>query len=79
MFTRKHFEQVASVLSAARNSDSASAVAAAYGSEIESIVHAEIGKLIDNISGQLADMFRDSNSRFDNARFVDACKAEDKA
>ena len=56
MFTKEHFDKIASVLNAARNSYDASAIAAAHGSETESIVHAELGKLIDNISGQFADI-----------------------
>ena len=57
MFTKEHFDKIASVLNAARNSYDAPAIAAAHGNETESIVHAELGKLIDNISGKFADMF----------------------
>ena len=30
------------------------------------------------ITTEFARMFRESNPRFDNARFIDACKAEDE-
>ena len=79
MFTREHFEQVASVLSAARNSDSAPATAAAYGSETESIVHAELGKLIDKLTGQFADVFAESNEHFARKAFIGACNAASRS
>ena len=31
------------------------------------------------ITTEFARVFRDSNPRFDNAHFINACKAEDKA
>ena len=66
MFTKEHFEQVASVLSAARNDANASTTLA-------------IHKTVDRLADNFADIFAESNARFSRKAFIRACNAASRS
>ena len=64
MFTREHFERVASVLSAARK-------------KAASTTHAL--SVVDTLASDFADIFAESNERFSRKAFIAACGAISKS
>ena len=64
MFTREHFEKIASLLSAA-NSDSA------LDDGARTVLH--------NLAESFADIFAESNERFSRKAFIGACRAASRA
>ncbi len=63
MFTREHFEKVASALSAARHPD----------------MTPEVTQAIDKLADDFADMFAESNERFSRKAFIGACNAASRS
>jgi hypothetical protein len=64
MFTREHFEKIASLLSAA-NSDSA------LDDGARTVLH--------NLTESFADIFAESNERFSRKAFIGACNAASRS
>ena len=64
MFTKEHFEKVASVLSAART-------------KAASTTHAL--SVVDSLAIEFADIFAESNERFSRKAFIAACRAVSKS
>jgi len=63
MFTKEHFEKVASALSAARHSD----------------MTPEVSQCIDKLADDFAGMFAESNPRFARRAFIGACNAASRS
>ena len=68
MFTREHFEKVASALSAARRFD---------GDEIT--IADAISQSLDKLAESFADIFAESNERFSRKAFIGACNAASRS
>ena len=64
MFTKEHFERVASVLSAARK-------------KAASTTHAL--SVVDTLANDFADIFAESNERFSRKAFLGACNAASRS
>ena len=64
MFTREHFEKIASVLSAAR-------------SKAASTTHAVA--IVDKLAHEFADIFAESNERFSRRAFIAACNSASRS
>lgn len=72
MFTKEHFEKVASTLSAAH----ASAVKTAAGTQY-TVEHAR--GALDRLAEDFADIFAESNERFSRGAFIAACRAASRS
>lgn len=60
MFTKEHFEKVASILSTAR---------------IDCAIGSTTDKALDKLTDNFADIFAESNERFSRKAFTGACRA----
>lgn len=72
MFTKEHFEKVASVLSASRNGITRTNTATVFTAE-----HAQA--LVDKLAESFADIFAESNERFSRKAFIGACNAKSRS
>lgn len=66
MFTKEHFEKVASVLSAARVAHI-------------TMVSGAVNETVDKLAEAFADMFAQSNERFSRKAFIGACNAASRS
>lgn len=66
MFTKEHFEKVASVLSAARVAH-------------VTMVSGAVNETVDELAEAFADIFAESNERFSRKAFIGACRAASRS